>query len=130
MSKKFTPFSNKDEKLVIQFTVKHEQNIDCGGGYVKVFDCKLEQKDMHGETPYEIMFGKNSLIIRKAEPKSHWSNHYVDGKCYRNSESNSLTYALVYHCGIPVTKKRYSFVFSILLLIYMHRFIHLFFITV
>ncbi|KAL2732820.1 calreticulin-like [Vespula maculifrons] len=111
LSKKFTPFSNKDEKLVIQFTVKHEQNIDCGGGYVKVFDCKLEQKDMHGETPYEIMFGKNSLIITKAEPKSHWSNHYVDGKCYRNSESNSLTYALVYHCGIPVTKKRYSFVF-------------------
>lgn len=60
ISKKFTPFSNKDKTLVIQFTVKHEQNIDCGGGYVKVFDCSLDQKDMHGETPYEIMFGKSS----------------------------------------------------------------------
>ncbi|XP_050454523.1 calreticulin [Cataglyphis hispanica] len=57
LSKKFTPFSNKDKTLVIQFTVKHEQNIDCGGGYIKVFDCSLDQKDMHGETPYEIMFG-------------------------------------------------------------------------
>ncbi|XP_054273862.1 calreticulin-like [Macrosteles quadrilineatus] len=57
LSKKFPPFSNKDKPLVIQFTVKHEQNIDCGGGYVKVFDCSLDQKDMHGETPYEIMFG-------------------------------------------------------------------------
>lgn len=43
---------------MIQFSVKHEQNIDCGGGYVKLFDCSLDQKDMHGETPYEIMFGK------------------------------------------------------------------------
>lgn len=37
--------------------MKHEQEIDCGGGYLKVFDCKLDQKDMHGESPYEIMFG-------------------------------------------------------------------------
>jgi len=57
LSHKFKPFSNKDKTLVIQFSVKHEQNIDCGGGYVKVFDCKLDQKDMHGESPYELMFG-------------------------------------------------------------------------
>jgi len=42
---------------VVQFSVKHEQNIDCGGGYVKLFDCSLDQTDMHGESPYEIMFG-------------------------------------------------------------------------
>ncbi|CAG2065385.1 unnamed protein product [Timema podura] len=58
LSRKFKPFSNKDKPLVVQFTVKHEQNIDCGGGYVKVFDCSLDQKDMHGETPYLLMFGK------------------------------------------------------------------------
>ncbi|XP_076653097.1 calreticulin [Halictus rubicundus] len=57
ISTKFEPFSNKDKPLVIQFSVKHEQNIDCGGGYVKVFNCSLNPKDMHGETPYEIMFG-------------------------------------------------------------------------
>lgn len=59
ISRKFEPFSNKDSPLVVQFTVKHEQNIDCGGGYVKVFDCSLNQEDMHGETPYLLMFGKN-----------------------------------------------------------------------
>ncbi|XP_037947085.1 calreticulin [Teleopsis dalmanni] len=57
ISKKFEPFSNEGKTLVIQFSVKHEQNIDCGGGYLKVFDCSLDQKDMHGESPYEIMFG-------------------------------------------------------------------------
>merc|ERR1712142_496650 len=57
MSAKFDKFSNKDKKTVVQFTVKHEQNIDCGGGYVKVFPSTLDQKDMHGESPYNIMFG-------------------------------------------------------------------------
>jgi len=57
MSAAFPPVSNVDKPLVIQFTVKHEQNIDCGGGYIKLFDCKLDQADMHGESPYNIMFG-------------------------------------------------------------------------
>jgi len=38
--------------------VKHEQNIDCGGGYVKLFASDLDQTNMHGESPYNIMFGK------------------------------------------------------------------------
>ncbi|TRY75437.1 hypothetical protein TCAL_09500 [Tigriopus californicus] len=57
LSTEFKPFSNKDKPLVVQFTVKHEQNIDCGGGYAKVFDCSLDQKDMHGDSEYKIMFG-------------------------------------------------------------------------
>lgn len=57
ISRKFDKFSNEGKPLVIQFSVKHEQNIDCGGGYVKLFDCSLEQTQMHGDSPYEIMFG-------------------------------------------------------------------------
>jgi len=57
LSSEFKPFSNKDKPIVVQFTVKHEQNIDCGGGYVKLFDCKLDQTNMHGDSPYHIMFG-------------------------------------------------------------------------
>lgn len=58
LSAKFDkPFSNEGKPLVIQFRVKHEQEIDCGGGYVKVFGSDLDQKDMHGDSPYKIMFG-------------------------------------------------------------------------
>lgn len=57
ISAKFGPISNEGKDLVIQFTVKHEQNIDCGGGYAKLFPKDLDQKDMHGDTPYLIMFG-------------------------------------------------------------------------
>ncbi|XP_056600239.1 calreticulin 3b [Triplophysa dalaica] len=56
-SARFEPFSNEGKPLVIQFTVKHEQKIDCGGGYVKVFPSDLNQADMHGDSQYYIMFG-------------------------------------------------------------------------
>ncbi|KAM5170985.1 calreticulin [Mantella aurantiaca] len=56
-SARFPAFSNKDKPLVVQFSVKHEQNIDCGGGYVKLFPSTLDQAEMHGESEYNIMFG-------------------------------------------------------------------------
>ncbi|CAF5079248.1 unnamed protein product [Rotaria sp. Silwood1] len=56
-SAKFDSFSNEGKTLVIQFTVKHEQKIDCGGGYVKVYPSDTNQKDLTGDSPYNIMFG-------------------------------------------------------------------------
>jgi len=57
LSTKFNKFSNRGKTLVVQFTVKHEQGIDCGGGYVKLSSSDVDPKDFHGETPYKIMFG-------------------------------------------------------------------------
>jgi calreticulin len=57
ISTKFPSFTNKGKPLVIQFTVKHEQLIDCGGGYVKVMPGDINQEDFHGDTVYNIMFG-------------------------------------------------------------------------
>ncbi|XP_071799834.1 calreticulin-like [Asterias amurensis] len=57
LSAKFDSFSNEGKDLVVQFSVKHEQKIDCGGGYVKIFPGDLDQKDMHGDSPYNVMFG-------------------------------------------------------------------------
>lgn len=36
--------------FVIQFIVK--QHIDCDSGYLKIFNCSLDQKDMHSENSY------------------------------------------------------------------------------
>lgn len=58
MSARFDDFSNKGQPLVIQFTVKHEQSIDCGGGYIKLFPSEVKQEDMHGDSVYNIMFGR------------------------------------------------------------------------
>ena len=72
LSKKFIPLNNKNKPLLFNLLinilnkyikyilnilnkyikyiyierVKHEQNVDCEDGYVKVFDCSLDQKDI------------------------------------------------------------------------------------
>jgi len=57
ISASFPSFSNKDKTLVIQLTVKHEQGIDCGGGYLKLGPAGLDQEDFNGDSEYNIMFG-------------------------------------------------------------------------
>lgn len=51
------PFSNEGKTLVMQYTVKHEQSLDCGGGYLKLYPSDLDQKNLQGDSPYLIMFG-------------------------------------------------------------------------
>jgi len=54
------PYSSKDKKdLIIQYTVKHEQKIDCGGAYIKLLPGgnKFDSAKFGGDTPYKIMFG-------------------------------------------------------------------------
>jgi len=55
-------FSNKGKTLYIQYSLKHEQNIDCGGGYIKLVgaDQLSDQTQFQGgadETKYNVMFG-------------------------------------------------------------------------
>jgi calreticulin len=57
ISAAFPEFSNKGKDLVLQYSVKHEQNIDCGGGYIKLMPKGFEQEKFNGDTPYYIMFG-------------------------------------------------------------------------
>jgi calreticulin len=56
-SAKFDDFSNKDKKLIIQYSVKHEQNIDCGGAYIKLYPAGTEQEHLNGDSKYNVMFG-------------------------------------------------------------------------
>merc|ERR1719362_665874 len=56
-SAKFDSFSNAGKDIAVQFSVKHDQKIDCGGGYVKLFPADFEPEDLHGESQYNVMFG-------------------------------------------------------------------------
>jgi len=95
-------FSNKDKDLVVQYTVKHEQKIDCGGGYLKLLPAKdVDQVNFHGDTPYNIMFGPD--ICGSSTKKVHLifnykgQNHLLkkDVKC----ETDEFThiYTLILH---------------------------------
>ena len=75
----YHPRPKTHDPMATQFTVKHEQNIDRSGNYIKLFDCKLKQAAMYGESPNNIVFGpdtcgpstKKALVIFEHNNKNH-----------------------------------------------------------
>jgi len=59
-----TPVSNEGKDLVISLSVKHEQGLDCGGGYIKLLP-DMDPKKFHGESEYGIMFGPDQCGYTK-----------------------------------------------------------------
>merc|ERR1712188_49421 len=86
-------FSNKDKPLVVQYTVKHEQNIDCGGAYLKLGPAPFDGKDFHGETKYNIMFGPDICGMTK---RTHLIFNYKEKNLLKDkdlrTESDELTH--------------------------------------
>jgi calreticulin len=73
-------FDNKGKDLVLQFSVKHEQGLDCGGGYIKLVPATSadDMADFSGDTDYSIMFGpdicggtKHTHVIFTFEGKNY-----------------------------------------------------------
>ncbi|KAE8686600.1 Calreticulin [Hibiscus syriacus] len=80
ISAKFPAVNNKGKTLVFQFSVKHEQKIDCGGGYMKLISGDIDQKQFGGETPYSIMFGPDVCgSIKRTHAILHYNgtNHLI-----------------------------------------------------
>lgn len=50
-------FDNAGKDLVISYTVKHEQDLDCGGAYIKLTPKIKNPKKFGGDDKYGIMFG-------------------------------------------------------------------------
>ncbi|XP_076441188.1 calreticulin-like [Babylonia areolata] len=65
ISAKFDKFTNENKTLVIQFSVKKEHKIECGGMYIKLFSSQLNQTDLNSETPYLIMFGPDICDVKR-----------------------------------------------------------------
>jgi len=61
-------FTNSGKDLVLQFSVKHEQELDCGGAYIKLLG-DTDQSKFGGDSPYQIMFGPD--ICGYANRKTH-----------------------------------------------------------
>ena len=55
MTASFEEFSNKGKDLVLSFTVKNDQKIDCGGGYIKLLPAGFDADKFDGETVYKYL---------------------------------------------------------------------------
>jgi len=62
------PFTNQGKDLVLQMSVKHEQQLDCGGAYIKLMGT-IDSASFGGDTPYQIMFGPD--ICGSSNKKTH-----------------------------------------------------------
>merc|ERR1712196_492969 len=92
ISAKMKEFSNEGKTLVIQYSVKHEQDIDCGGGYLKLG--AYEPEKFEGSSPYNIMFGPD--ICGSSTKKTHVIFNYkeknLDKKKEVRAESDTLSH--------------------------------------
>mmetsp|Transcript_21215 Transcript_21215/g.35571 ORF Transcript_21215/g.35571 Transcript_21215/m.35571 type:complete len:396 (+) Transcript_21215:36-1223(+) len=95
-----SPFSNKGKDLVLQMTVKHEQDLDCGGAYIKLLG-DMDQSKFGGDTPYQIMFGPD--ICGPSNKKTHVIFNYPpknDNLLIKDQvkvESDKLTHLYTLH---------------------------------
>lgn len=62
-------YTSGDKELVIQYSVKHEQELDCGGAYIKLLPGNVDQAKFGGDTPYAVMFGPD--ICGSSNKKTH-----------------------------------------------------------
>merc|ERR1719421_1474916 len=92
ISTKMKEFTNKGKTLVVQFSVKHEQDIDCGGAYLKLGS--FDQAKFEGSSEYNIMFGPD--ICGSATKKTHVIFNYkgknLDKKKEVRAESDTLSH--------------------------------------
>jgi calreticulin len=68
--------SSPDKDLVIQYSVKLEQKLDCGGAYIKLLPGgkKFDAASFGGDAPYSIMFGPD--VCGTSNKKTHVILHY------------------------------------------------------
>ncbi|XP_037445341.1 uncharacterized protein LOC119314748 isoform X2 [Triticum dicoccoides] len=57
ISAEYPEFSNKEKTLVLQFTVKHEQKLVCGGGYIKLL----------GDVLHQPVIAKEEAVLEEAD---------------------------------------------------------------
>jgi len=56
--------NNKGKDLVVSLSVKHEQGLDCGGGYIKVMP-EMDLAKFNGDSEYYLMFGPDQCGYTK-----------------------------------------------------------------
>lgn len=86
-------FTSGDKDLVIQYSVKHEQNLDCGGAYIKLLPggSKFDAAKFGGDAPYGVMFGPD--MCGSSNRKTHVIFHSdkKDDNLLINKEVNCET---------------------------------------
>lgn len=96
------PYNSSDGKdIVVQYSVKHEQDIDCGGAYIKLLPGgdDFDSKKFGGDSPYGIMFGPD---ICGSTKRTHVILH-----------NERLNENLLINKDIPCEKDKFSHLYTL-----------------
>jgi len=91
--------NNKDKDLIVSYTVRHDQVLDCGGAYLKLTPPGFDAKKFGGDTPYSIMFGPD--VCGTSTRKTHviftyqGKNHLVKKNVRVETDKLSHRYTLI-----------------------------------
>jgi calreticulin len=94
----FPEFNNKGKTLVLQYSLKQDQRIDCGGGYVKLHPAGIDQKNYDGDSVYNVMFGPD---ICGSTRRTHFilnhggKNHLVKDDIPTETDTVTHVYTLI-----------------------------------
>lgn len=89
-----------DKNLVVQYEVKLEEDLTCGGAYVKLPLPGFEPDKFNGDTPYSIMFGpdkcgatqKVHVIFQSTSPTGKRFEHHLKNAPGLASSSDKRTH--------------------------------------
>jgi len=98
LSTKFPEFSNVNSVLIVQYSVKQTQDIDCGGAYLKLHPKGLDQVNYDGASVYNIMFGPDQCGGTKrvhAILTRDGTNHLINKQVYPESDLFTHVYTFV-----------------------------------
>jgi len=98
MSSKFPEFSNVNSVLVLQYSVKQTQVVDCGGAYVKLHPKGLDQESYDGTSVYNIMFGPDQCGGTKrvhAILTRDGTNHLINKQIYPETDLFVHSYTFI-----------------------------------
>jgi len=99
ISEEFDDFSNKDKTLVLQYSVKFETPVECGGAYIKLLPSGLDQEAFNGDSVYNIMFGPD--VCGSSTRKVHviltheGKNHLIKKNIPAESDEFTHLYTLI-----------------------------------
>jgi calreticulin len=97
-------FNNKDKDMILQYTVKNEQDIDCGGAYIKLLPKGLDQKKFGGDSEYGVMFGpdvcgtstrKTHVILTYDKKEGKPTNYLHNGDVKVETDKFTHLYTLI-----------------------------------
>lgn len=102
-----TPLDVKDKDLAIQYELKLEEGLNCGGAYIKLprYGESVDFNLLNNETPYTIMFGPDRcganndrvhfIMQHKSPVTSEWEEKHFNDPTTVYADSSTHLYTLL-----------------------------------